>query len=150
MAQRDSIDEVRRLIARRDELDKEVRSWRRVTRKQLITKVKSLDLRQKVRLASDPALVDSIKTSMRKRDGNIESVSFSFARKGIFLEHGVGRSRPRGSAAAKRFAKPWIKPTLDDAQQELNDIIAEKYADIVEGEIVIRVPGIAFKNGNNG
>jgi len=150
MAQRDSIDEVRRLIAKRDELDQEVRDWRRVTRKQLIMKIKSLNLRQKVRVGSDPALVKTIKTAMRKRDGNIESVSFSFARKGIFLEHGVGRSRPRGSASAKKHAKPWIKPTLDDAQDELNDIIAEKYADIVEAEIVIRVPGIAFKNGTNG
>lgn len=150
MAQRDSIDEVRRLIAKRDELDQEVRDWRRVTRKQLIMKIKSLNLRQKVRIASDPALAKSIRAGMRKRDGNIESVSFSFARKGIFLEHGVGRGRPKGSAAAKEHAKPWIKPTLDDAQQELNQIIAEKYADIVEAEIRIRVPGIEFKNGSNG
>jgi hypothetical protein len=147
MAVLDNTNEVRRLIEKRDELDQELREWRKMTRKQLIFKIKSLNLRQKLRVNSDTALVQSIKGSIRKRDGDIESVSFSFARKGIFLEHGVGLGRPVGSASAKKNAKPWLKPILEKEQEALNNILAEKYADIVEAEVVIRIPGIVLKNG---
>lgn len=131
-----------RLGDRLEKLDKEIRAWARVTRKDLLFRLASLNLEERIRLDGEVRLKDSIKYKVKKKNGDIESVAFSFARHGIFLERGVGRGRPKNSPQAKKAAKPWIKPVLPDSIEKLADIIAEDYADIAALNIRIVVPGI--------
>jgi hypothetical protein len=121
-------------------LIKEIRSWSQATRKQLLFRLAKLQLTDLLRL--NTRLEQSIKTSVKTRRGEVDSVGFSFLRHGIFLEHGVGKGRPVGSQAAQSAARPWLKPVIEPAVEELADILAEEYADIAIDNIRILIPGI--------
>lgn len=131
-----------RLADRLDRLDKEVRQWGQLTRKKLRERLITLDLEERTRLVGEKQLVRNLRSIVRKKQGDLESVAFSFPRHGIFLEHGVGKHRPIGSAAAARAAKPWLKPVLGEATEELADLLEETYADLVAAELRILIPGI--------
>lgn len=87
-------------------------------------------------------LIESLGGRIRTRDGDVESLAFSFARHGIFLEHGVGRGRPVGSPQARQAAKPWLKPVLDAEMQGLADLLANEYADLAAESVRILIPGV--------
>lgn len=131
-----------RLADRFIALTKEVRGWSNVTRNKLLFRLASLGLRDRVRLQGEVALRKSLKTSLKVTDLEVERVSFIFARHGIFLEHGVGKGRPKGSASARRFAKPWLRPVLEPELETLAELLADEYGDIIAAELVIRIPGI--------
>lgn len=131
-----------RLADRLEAMDKEIRAWALLTRKQLLFKLASLGLHERVQLANSIKLEKSLKSYIRKKGGDIETVAFSFARHGIFLERGVGKGRPVNSPQANHAAKPWLAPTLPKAVQSLADLLADEYADIVALEARIIIPGI--------
>lgn len=131
-----------RLGDRLEALKKEVRSFARTTRKQLLFRLASLNLEQRARLADEVRLIKSIRSGVRSRGLEVEAVRFSFARKGIFLERGVGRGRPAGSSAAERTKREWIRPTLEPALAELAELLAGEYADIAAAELSINIPGV--------
>lgn len=150
-----------RLSDRFEALDREVKGWATLTRKKLMLRLLSLGIDDKIELAKTQSrirrrttksgqvktekedfLINSLASRLRKRKGDIESVAFSFARHGIFLERGVGKYRPKGSAAASKAAKPWIAPTLEPSIEELANILEEEYADIAAASLRIVVPGV--------
>ena len=131
-----------RLADRLEALDAEVKAWGKVTRQKLIQRVLSLNLRERALLAGNKRLRDSIGYSLRRKDGDIEAIAFSFPRKGIFLERGVGRSRPAGSSEANAAARPWLEPTIPPALDELARILSEEYADVAAAELRIIIPGV--------
>lgn len=124
------------------------RGWAQATRKQLMFKLASLNLHQKAAVLGDQQLADriglqqSIRAFTYRFQGALDRVAFSFQRHGIFLEHGVGRGRPKGSESAARNAKPWLRPVLDPAVDGLSDLIADAYADITAGSLRFLIPGI--------
>jgi len=130
------------IVQRYDQLEKELRAWTRVTKKKILFRIASLNLKDRVRLENEIKLTKSIKVSLRKKGGELEAVSFGFIRHGIFLEHGVGRGRPVGSPRANKSKKVWLKPSMEVAVEELADLLSEKYADIIAAELRILVPGI--------
>ena len=85
-------------------------------------------------------LTSSIGAGIRKESGQVSRINFKFAKQGIYLEHGVGKGRRRGSSGAR--PKPWIAPILDNALDELAEILSGEYADIAAGEIKFFIPGI--------
>lgn len=137
--------ETPRLGDQLDALEKEVRAWGRLTRDAHIRQLLSLGLESRAAAAEEgrrQSLADSVNYHSKKADGELERVSIRFERHGIYLEHGVGRGRPVGSAAAERYKKPWLAPVLPAAVQDLADRLAEKYADIIAEGATLRVPGI--------
>lgn len=146
-------------------MDKEIRAWSKVTRQELIKRILSLNLQEKSRMQFAGAattkadrrerdeagpLHKSIRDYLKKQQGEIEKVAFSFARKGIWLEHGVGRGRPVRSPQALAAARPWLGDTLERATEDLADLLEENYADIAASELRILVPGIIdTKVGNS-
>jgi hypothetical protein len=92
--------------------------------------------------AEGPGLVKSIRSTLKKRDGEIEKVAFQFARHGIFLEHGVGKGRPVRSAKALAYRRPWLSKILPDAVEDLAELLSEEYADIFAAELRFLIPGI--------
>lgn len=129
---------------RLEKMDKEIRAWGKLTRKNLLFRLAALGLKDRARLAQskDPKLYKSLKSHARRRNGELEKVGFSFARHGIFLEHGVGKGRPVGSSNAKLAAKPWLKPTLEPGIEALADILEKGYGDIILAEVKIVIPGV--------
>jgi hypothetical protein len=115
---------------RLEAMDKEIRSWARLTKKALAYKVAGFNLEE------------TITYTVRKRRGDLDSIAFGFAKHGIFIEHGVGRGRPVNSPKAIAAAQPWLDVVLPDATQELSNIIQEKYSDLIESELRLLVPGI--------
>lgn len=138
-----------RLGDRLEQLDKEIRAWANVTRKQLLFRLNTLNLKERQRLANELALRESLRSRLRKKSGDLEAVSFAFARHGIFLERGVGRGRPAGSAKAEANAKQWIKPILDPAVVALAELIENEFADIVQADLRFFIPGIIDINTAN-
>ena len=61
-----------RLGDRLEELDKEIRAWARLTRKQLLFRLASLNLKERVRLSGEVALRKSLRSYVRKKGGEIE------------------------------------------------------------------------------
>lgn len=113
-----------------------------MTKKQLLMQLHSLDLRERKEIGGTKPLKKSLRTSVRAPGGQVERVSFSFVRHGIFLEHGVGRGRPVGSLSAKLNAKKWLSEVIPDQFDELTDIIEDRYADMIEEEIRLLIPGV--------
>jgi len=130
-----------------DQANEDVASWAKVVRKRLAMRVGGLTLKHRRALqkaawnkAKDPdykKLLNSIGSSTKKTDGVVNRVNFLFSRQGIYLERGAGRRRALGTGA-----KPWIAPIVDPAIDELADMLVNKYADIITGEIKFTVPGI--------
>ena len=135
-------EQEKRLADRLEEVDKEVRAWARVTRNDLRTRLMTLDLQERARIAGEPGLIKRLGYSLRRKDGELDNVAFSFPRHGIFLERGVGKHRPVGSVSAARAAKPWLSTILPDATEELAEILADEYANIAAAELRILIPGI--------
>jgi hypothetical protein len=142
------------------QLNDQVGNWAKAQSNKMRRLVGSMTLKDKVaaykatRSAAKDSeykpLEKSIGSSLKKDFGEVTRVNFKFKRKGIFLEHGVGRGRPVRSAKAK--PKPWLAPVLNPAIDELADILMEHYADFGAGEIKFQIPGIVtrriiLKNG---
>ena len=87
-------------------------------------------------------LVNSIKPSTKQTFGEIDTISFSFERHGIFVHKGVGRGWEKRGPMVTRTAKgkmqnggrnivEWFNPVIDRNAPELADRIAEVNADAV-------------------
>lgn len=137
-------EEPTRLGDRLEAMDREVKMWAALTRKALLFRLASMGLQERASLEG-PGLYKSLKSNLRKKDGDIEKVSFAFARHGIFIEQGVGKGRPRGSSSANQAKQPWLVPELPDAVEKLADLLQEEYADIAAAEVRILIPGIITK-----
>lgn len=85
-------------------------------------------------------LIPSLKVGYKQFYGQIDRVTVSFARHGIFVEHGVGKGRPKGSAKAK--PRPWLAPVMAVQVPILADVLAKREADRVTGQLRFLVPGI--------
>jgi len=133
-----------------DNLNEEIAGWARMQTRKMVQAVSALTLKDKHALrkaawnaAKDPdykPLTKSIGFGLKKDFGQVSRVNFRMARHGIFFERGVGRGRKANSANTRPH--PFIKPILDPAIDELAAIIAEGYADVVQGEIKFNLPGI--------
>lgn len=132
-----------RLADRLDALDKDVKKFGGITRVQMMFALARLGLNDQARIGGeDPKLIASIGTKLRKKQGDLEGIAWTFARHGIFMEHGVGKGRPIGSDSARAHARPWLKPSLETAAENLADMLESRYADIAAEEVAIRVPGV--------
>lgn len=125
-----------RLGDRLESLEQSARNFGTETKEQLLRRLAGMGLQEKAQLYR------SLRSKLNFKQGDLEGIAWSFARHGIFVEHGVGKHRPKGSSFANKYARPWLRPVLTDAVEQLADLLAEEYADIVAGEIVIRIPGV--------
>lgn len=101
-----------------------------------------MGLSEQARVVGEVSLRKSLRSGTRRSQGEIERVYFRFARHGIFLEHGVGRGRPVGSAKAERLKRPWLSVVLPDEIDALADTLSEEYADVAANELRFLIPGI--------
>jgi len=125
------------------EFNRDVKDWANLTKQKLLFRLTQLDLQERVRLAGEISLRKSLKEKFKTSHGQVESVGFSFARHGIFLERGVGRGvKLADVAASNRMPKIWLAAVLPNEIERLADIIAENYADDIAGEIKINIPGV--------
>ena len=95
-------------------------------------------------------LVNSIKPSTKQSFGEIDTISFSFERHGIFVHKGVGRGWEKDGAMVTRTAKgkqqnggrnvvDWFNPVIDRNAPELADRIAIVNADAVLNATKLRI-----------
>lgn len=132
------------------EFNDAVRGWAAVQRRRLVSRVVSLQLKDKVALKKRIALknsnedykplVPSLGFGLKKEFGVVNRINFRFAKHGIYFEHGVGRGRPIGSANVR--PNPFLAPIINSSIDELADIVASQYADIAAAEIKFSIPGI--------
>lgn len=137
-------------LSKYDNLNESAKQWAKLNAQKMQLRIGSLILRDKIAIYKSlinaiknqeyKPLAPSIGSAIKKEYGQVNRINFRFAKQGIWLEHGVGKNRRRGSANAK--PKPWLFPILDPAIEELASIIAEEYADIAAGEIKFLIPGI--------
>lgn len=131
------------------EMNEEVAKWAKLQAQRMRRYVGGLTLKTKIaayKIAWAKAkypeykqLQKSIGSGTRKEFGQISRINFRFQRQGLFLEHGSGRNR---LLTSNNYAKPWIKPILDPAIDNLADLLIEKYADRIQGEIKINIPNV--------
>lgn len=132
-----------------DNANADATEWAKITRKKLALRIGSLTLKDrraiqksawhKAKNEDYKKLQISLGTNFKRDFGQIYRINFKFRRHGIFMERGVGRHRP---VSAPKSAKPWLEPILNPAIDELADIITQRYADIIVGELKINIPGI--------
>ena len=149
-----------RLADKLEAMDAEILGWAKLTRTKLMLSLISIGVADKIKLAKtvsrirskkgggfqkEEFLTKSLSKYLRKKNGDIEAVGFSFAQHGIFIERGVGRGRPVGSTRAAAQKRPWIDNTLPAEVDALANLLEEKYADIAAAELKIVIPGIITK-----
>ena len=151
------------LADRIDQLEQSLKAYNRDTRKALRARLEMLGLHQRAKLKTtltklavithisgrrefvkEKFLYDSLRANLSKKNGDITGVSVSFARHGIFLERGVGKNRPLGSAAANRLSaeKEWLYTILSERIEVLADLLEKEYGDIAVEQIRLLIPGI--------
>lgn len=155
-----------RLGDRLEKMDADIKKWGLITKDRLIRSIfkAGLDAQIKLRRATSSRIVfrknkdgkfqaqrqqplaRSLHVKLKKKDMELDQIGVSFAQHGIFVERGVGKYRPIGSAAAARAADPWLSSVLDARLNILADLLSENYADIVAEEIKINIPGILKTN----
>jgi len=95
-------------------------------------------------------LVNSIKPSTKQTYGEIDTISFSFERHGIFVHKGVGRGWEMTGKLVNRTAKgkmknggrnsvEWFNPVIDRNAPILADRIAEVNADAILNATKLRI-----------
>lgn len=95
-------------------------------------------------------LVNSIKPSTKQTYGEIDTISFSFERHGIFVHKGVGRGWEMKGKLVTRTAKgkmknggrnmvEWFNPVIDRNAPELADQIALVNADALLNATKLRI-----------
>ena len=153
-----------RLADRFEALDNDIGLWAKLTKQKMFAILLEYGVQDKIKLAKsitrikiargkngnlntikEEFLTKSLRDRIRKKNGDIESVAFLFARHGLFLHHGVGRSRPKGSGAANNASKPWLD-ILEPSVEDLANLLAEQYADIAAEEVKINIPGVLTTN----
>jgi len=125
-------------VALRSELDTQGISSRRKRKERTVTRVAFLN----GQIVKQEILAESLRGRVRRADGSIERVAWSFVRHGIFIEHGVGKHRAVGSAAAERAKQPWLSKIIPTAVDQLADILEERYADLAVANLKITIPGV--------
>lgn len=125
-----------------------IEDWGKQTRQRFLMQIRSLPFHERVMWRGrNTSEILRVKVNMRlqKQFGDVVRVRFPFTRHGIMQEHGVGRSRKKGSGKEKPM--PWIKPAFDamvpilademkrDALQELGTVIHIKVNGIFEIEL---------------
>ena len=98
----------------------------------MVIRGKGSKIRKEYKLAA------SIRSKTREQFGEIDTITYSFERHGVFVHKGVGRGYPiRGRGTIKnpsgktRNAIEWFNPVLDQTMPELANRIAEINADAV-------------------
>ena len=81
-------------------------------------------------------LSSSIASRTRKSYGEIDTITFSFERHGVFVHKGVGRGHPISNP---RTAFEWFNPVLDKRLPELANSIAAVNADAVLNATRIKI-----------
>lgn len=132
---------------RLEALDDTLKAFSQQTKEKLLRRLAALGVQKRAKLArkikeDDNPLVRSVKAGLRKKGGEPEKVFFSFSRTGIWIEHGVGKNRKKGSPAAKAAARKWISHVLPEAVEDLADLVEQEYADAVVGELRFILPGV--------
>ena len=141
------ITEDRRAVTERiDEFYGKLRGRMKAGRQNLLRELLKLGVKDRIRIAGEVSLRASVKQFVRSRGGEVERVGYRFERHGIFLARGVGRGRPANSPKANAAAKDWLSPELDLLLDNIADLVADGYADIIEAELRINVPGIFTKS----
>lgn len=69
----------------------------------------------------------SVKSSTRKKDGEVEVVSMKLQRHLVFFQKDVGEGRPISRAGRKE--KPWLNDAVDNNIDSLKDFISENIGD---------------------
>jgi hypothetical protein len=111
----------------------------------LLRRMLSLNMRERLELNKEVHLRASLREVKKRKDGELQRIGYSFVRHGIFAARGVGKGRPANSAKAKAAAKDWLTPELDLLLDDIADIAAEGYADIVAVQFKINIPGLYFR-----
>lgn len=139
------IENTARVADRLEEFERRLGERMKQGKQNLLRHLLRLGVRDRIRMAGEVSLRASIKDRIKRKDGELESISYTFERHGIYLARGVGRKRPAGSAAAKKAAKDWLTPELDLLLDDVADLIADGYGDIVAAQLRINIPGFFTK-----
>ena len=149
-----------RLADKLELMEQDVRLWAKNTRTQLLFRLAGMGVKDRSKLIKaskirfkktssgrhlaekEDHLYPSVGTKLIKTRYDLEGVAFTFARHGIFLEHGVGKYRKIGSTASRYNARPWLEPVLNMSIDKLADLLEENYADIAASNLVMSIPGV--------
>lgn len=137
-------------VARRlEEFDSKLSARLKLGKAGLLRRLLALTVRERLKLQENLSRRASIRASIksiRKRErGEIVRIGYSFIRPGYYIALGAGKGRKADSAAAKAAANDWLTPELDLMLDDIADLVAEGYADLVTASFKINIPGLYFR-----
>lgn len=119
-----------------DAYNKRIRQWQRKVSNDLKSSARGKTVKGKInpRVSKtksgkdflEKILGNDVRYGSKKDFGEIFAVSFSFPRHGVFMQKGVSRGHPISSP---RKAKDWFNSIITRHIPELEEIIADYYAD---------------------
>ena len=122
-----------------EDINKGVRDWTKKGRFELRSAISRLDAKQ------TGELLRSLKYSIKKTAGVADRISFKFAKQGIFVEKGVGKSYgitgPKTATAMLKRArspKPWFNETMEKMIPQLAERLKIDLTEKAMAEIKIK------------
>lgn len=123
---------------RRQQALKAAQAWAKTQRQRALLNITKLGIRQR------GELYKSVRSRIKRKSGEVESIVYSFARQGIFSQIGVGRgTKVTDVGSTNRKAKPWITETFTQASI---DELADQLTAILGDDALDQINFNSFQN----
>jgi hypothetical protein len=118
-----------------EQINEDIAGWDSGNKKDLISELNTLNVKHVKRSPNKIALQKALKSSIRKRNGLADKISYKMPRSAVFLHKGVGKGRPITNPGQ---AKEWYSPVVDRNLDNLADIVAEGGGNLIINNLNIR------------
>lgn len=118
-----------------EQLNSEIEGWNKSNLEDLRKNISSLNIKHVKRSPNKVSLQKALKSSLRKRTGVVDRISYSMPRSAIFLAKGVSRGHPISNP---RASKNWYAPVVNKNIEELGDIVANGAGNLIINNISIK------------
>ncbi len=116
-------------------MNRDIRRWLRKVVKEIVSDMHAKGVRHRSYSRSEQAAFLLVSSALKLKFGAPERAAIKFPRHLVFVKYGVGRGRKKGSG--REIPKDIIDNILDKHLEELADIVANHYADLVVNNIFI-------------
>ena len=118
-----------------DQLNDDISGWDKSNLNDLRGQLDALNVKHVKRSPNKISLKRALRSSLRKRSGLTDRISYSMPRSAIFLHKGVSKGHP---ITNPREAKEWYTPVVNKNIDNLADIVAEGGGNLIINNLDIR------------
>lgn len=127
-------------MTEKQQMNQAVKEWTSKVFNNLKNEYEQLNIKHVARSPSPAAAKDSMLTNMGYGQGLVRRIGFKFPKHMVFVHKGVGKGVKAADVGSKgtRRPKEWFNPVIEQAMEDLGDIVADHCGDMVVKNLSIR------------